>query len=195
MLVQQVAVAMQKHTAQRGDEQENVSPNVNPRSNARLPLVPPTPVGTEPMQAAAASVAANKAVSRQQWSALTPSKGMQTLDPACSSIFLSCALNSCSLLSRPSLQPSCHLGDLLSGVAYVLCIYSCSLQELHVNSANLSNSSLQTVVFPTSAACHICLQTPRCCCLMLFAPSSGLVASLIKRRWSAILDFAQVAVP
>lgn len=75
MLVQQVAAAMQKHSAHQWDEQENVSPNVGPDSNAQLPLVPPTPVGIAPMQAATASVAAKKAASRKKWSALTPSKG------------------------------------------------------------------------------------------------------------------------
>ena len=120
MLVQQVAAAMQKHTAQQAENgQENVSPNVGPSSNAQLPLVPPTPVGTAPMQAAAASVAANKAVSRKQWSALTPPKGKAG---AQSCGYLKAASTCCSLLPRPRLRPSCHPADLLSSLAYVLCV-------------------------------------------------------------------------
>lgn len=64
-LVQQVAAGMQRVTVRDSDEQENVRPNGAVRAghqDARLQLFPPTPVGTAPLQAAAASVAAKKGV-------------------------------------------------------------------------------------------------------------------------------------
>lgn len=44
------------------DEQENVSPCGTVSGDARLQLVPPTPEGMAPLQAAAASVAAKRGV-------------------------------------------------------------------------------------------------------------------------------------
>ena len=61
-LVQQVAEGMHRVMARNNDEQENVSPNGEESADARLQLVPPTPVGMAPLQAAAASVAAKRGV-------------------------------------------------------------------------------------------------------------------------------------
>lgn len=61
-LVQQVAAGMQRVMARNSDEQENVSPCDAVGCDARLQLVPPTPVGMAPLQAAAASVAAKRGV-------------------------------------------------------------------------------------------------------------------------------------
>lgn len=64
-LVQQVAVGMQTVSARAQGDQENVIPSgaVSPGCrDARLYLVPPTPVGTAPLQAAAASLAAKRGV-------------------------------------------------------------------------------------------------------------------------------------
>lgn len=67
-LVQQVAVGMQTVADRARGDQENVSPKGAVSTgcqDARLHLVPPTPVGTAPLQAAAVSVANKR-------SALTP---------------------------------------------------------------------------------------------------------------------------
>lgn len=64
-LVQQVAVEMRAVTARAQGNQENVSPSSAVSTgcrDARLHLVPPTPVGTAPLQAAAASVANKRGV-------------------------------------------------------------------------------------------------------------------------------------
>ena len=53
---------MHRVMARNNDEQENVSPNGAESADARLQLVPPTPVGMAPLQAAAASVAAKRGV-------------------------------------------------------------------------------------------------------------------------------------
>ena len=66
-LVQQVATAMRTVTETNTADQENASPNGAASvscQDAGLQLVPPTPVGTAPMQAAAASVAARRGVTR-----------------------------------------------------------------------------------------------------------------------------------
>ncbi|KAL0045599.1 hypothetical protein WJX82_010928 [Trebouxia sp. C0006] len=78
-LVHQVAAAMQPAPANGAVGQENVTPTAGTSSNrqeARLHLVPPTPLSTAPMQAAAVSVAATRnALQERTWSALTPSQG------------------------------------------------------------------------------------------------------------------------
>ena len=58
--------------ARNSDEQENVSPCGAVSGDARLQLVPPTPLGTAPLQAAAASVAAKRGV--------TPHRGHSALN-------------------------------------------------------------------------------------------------------------------
>ncbi|DBA67964.1 TPA: hypothetical protein ACH3X2_014002 [Trebouxia sp. C0005] len=77
-LVHQVAAAMPP-TASEVVGQENVTPTAgtsSSRQEARLHLVPPTPLSTAPMQAAAVSVAAKRDVLQERtWSALTPSQG------------------------------------------------------------------------------------------------------------------------
>ena len=55
-----MAEGMHRVMARSSDEQENVSPNGAEDADARLQLVPPTPVGMAPLQAAAASVAAKR---------------------------------------------------------------------------------------------------------------------------------------
>ena len=79
VLVQQVAAAMQGEVSQTMEMQENISPNVAASSSAQLDLIPPTPMGTAPMQAAAASVAAEKTLPRKEWSSLTLSQGLLQL--------------------------------------------------------------------------------------------------------------------
>ena len=66
-LVQQVARSMRTAAERNTADQENVSPNAAASmscQDAELQLVPPTPVGTAPMQAAAVSVAARRGVAR-----------------------------------------------------------------------------------------------------------------------------------
>jgi len=78
--VHQVAAAMQPASANKAVGQENVIPTAgtsSSRQEARLHLVPPTPLSTAPTQAAAASVAAKRNVLQERtWSALTPSQGI-----------------------------------------------------------------------------------------------------------------------
>lgn len=78
-LVHQVTAAMQPASASGAVGQENITPTAgtsNSRQEARLHLVPPTPLSTAPMQAAAVSVAAKRNVLQERsWSALTPSQG------------------------------------------------------------------------------------------------------------------------
>ena len=63
--------------ARNSDEQENVSPNGAENADAKLQLVPPTPVGMAPLQAAAASVAAKRGMPPQRsQSALNTMQGV-----------------------------------------------------------------------------------------------------------------------
>ncbi|DBA75138.1 TPA: hypothetical protein ACH3X1_010457 [Trebouxia sp. C0004] len=78
-LVHHVAAAMQPASANETVGQENITPTAgtsSSRQEARLHLVPPTPLSTAPMQAAAVTVAAKSNMLQERtWSALTPSQG------------------------------------------------------------------------------------------------------------------------
>ncbi len=86
-LVHQVAAAMQQASANEAVGQENVTPTAGTstsRQEARLHLVPPTPLSTAPMQAAAVSVAAKSNVLQEHtWSALMPSQGITRTHVLC----------------------------------------------------------------------------------------------------------------
>lgn len=79
-LVQQVALAMKATGIHDQTNQENVSPDAASHDScqgAALQLVPPTPVGTAPMQAAAMSVAAKgQQTLAGTWAAPLPAAGM-----------------------------------------------------------------------------------------------------------------------
>lgn len=79
-LIQQVSAAMKaKHTCDGGN-QENVSPEGTSQDSCQgavLHLVPPTPAGTAPMQAAAMSVAAHgQQPVAGRWAAPIPAEGV-----------------------------------------------------------------------------------------------------------------------
>ena len=83
-LVQQVAEGMHRVMARSSDEQETVSPNGAEDADARLQLVPPTPVGMAPLQAAAASVAAKRGMQPHRGhSALSTVQGVLHQTPPC----------------------------------------------------------------------------------------------------------------